>query len=275
LGLNQKRAGQLWTEAQLNLLRTGYKAAGDLNDTRADALAASIGKSVDAIQLKASKLGLTNRNRRPTPEQRKRTGIISKERIARQGHPRGALGMVHTPETIAKLRAASLGHVDKRTPLDKELARVSSNAKKIERYGTAGPTFLLSENAYSRARGGKRADLDDRYFRSMWEANYARYLRWLKEQGQIASWEYEPQTFVFHGVTRGVLTYTPDFRVTENGGSIAYHEVKGWMDPKSKAKLARMAKFYPAERIIVIGPAEYRAVAKWSGMIDGWETIKQ
>lgn len=125
---------------------------------------------------------------------------------------------------------------------------------------------------YTRGHGGKREDLDNRYFRSSWEANYARYLNWLVSQGTIAAWEYEPQTFVFHGVTRGVLTYTPDFRVIDHDGSYEWHEVKGWMDDKSKAKLKRMAKFYPSERIIIIGKDEYQAVKKWSRLIDNWET---
>lgn len=129
----------------------------------------------------------------------------------------------------------------------------------------------MQGKAYTRGNGGKREDLGNRYFRSAWEANYARYLNWLIAQGTIAAWEYEPQVFVFHGVTRGVLTYTPDFKVIDHDGSYEWHEVKGWMDDKSKAKLKRMAKFYPSENIIIIGHDEYRAVAKWAALIGGWE----
>jgi hypothetical protein len=43
------------------------------------------------------------------------------------------------------------------------------------------------------------------------------------------------------------------------------------MDAKSKAKLKRFAKFYPDERLIVIGATEYKALSKWSGLIPGWE----
>ncbi|MCV6900732.1 DUF1064 domain-containing protein, partial [Escherichia coli] len=89
-----------------------------------------------------------------------------------------------------------------------------------------------------------------RFFRSSWEANYARYLNWLIAQGEIAKWEFECQTFVFHGITRGVISYTPDFKVYSKDGSHEWHEVKGWMDAKSKAKLKRMAKFYPAEKVV-------------------------
>lgn len=120
-------------------------------------------------------------------------------------------------------------------------------------------------------KAGMRADLGI-YVRSAWEGNYARYLNFLMRQGEIAAWEYEPKTFVFDGVRRGVLTYTPDFRVWNADGSHEWHEVKGWMDAASKAKLKRMAKFYPDEKVIVIGEDWFRAVrSKWSKLIEGWE----
>lgn len=138
-----------------------------------------------------------------------------------------------------------------------------------ERYGSAGPANVT--NPYSRARGGKRADLDGRYFRSRWEANYARYLRWLTEQGSISGWEYEPVTFRFDGVSRGPFTYTPDFRVTDKDGAQCFHEVKGWMDGASRNRLRRMAKHHPGVSVIVIGPDEYRAIQRWASVVPGWE----
>lgn len=119
------------------------------------------------------------------------------------------------------------------------------------------------------AHGGYRADLG-RYFRSRWEANYARYLDWLQHQGVIRDWAYEPDTFEFP-VKRGTRFYTPDFRVTERDGRVVYLEVKGWMDPKSATQLKRMAKYYPAVRVIVVDQAAYRAVAQWQRLIPGWE----
>lgn len=120
------------------------------------------------------------------------------------------------------------------------------------------------------ARGGRRADLEGRYFRSRWEANYARYLRWLVSIGEIQGWEYEPRTFTFP-LRRGTTTYTPDFAITENDGRVVYHEVKGWMDAKSRTRLARMAKYHPDVSLLVIDEAAYRAIARWAGLIEGWE----
>lgn len=102
------------------------------------------------------------------------------------------------------------------------------------------------------------------YFRSGWEVVYATYLEFLKQKGQIRSWEYEPDTFWFEKIRRGVRSYTPDFKVTEPNGAVAYHEVKGWMDSKSKTKIKRMAKYHPTVRLLVIAKAEYMPIAAWS-----------
>lgn len=121
-----------------------------------------------------------------------------------------------------------------------------------------------------RAKSGKRADLENRYFRSGWEANYARYLNWLQAQGQIDSWEYEVDTFEFP-VKRGSKFYTPDFKVTERG-RVAYHEVKGWMDARSATKLKRMGIHYPAVKVVLIDSKQYHAIAKTaSKAVANWE----
>lgn len=110
---------------------------------------------------------------------------------------------------------------------------------------------------YSRAKSGTRPDLGI-YVRSAWEANWARYLNWLQKNGQIKSWAYEPDTFEFLEIKRGTRFYTPDFKITENDGEIVYHEIKGYMDQKSRTKLDRMARYHPDVRIRVIDLAAYR-----------------
>lgn len=111
-----------------------------------------------------------------------------------------------------------------------------------------------------------------KYYRSRWEANYARWLQWRKERGEIANWEHEPETFWFEGIKRGCVSYLPDFRVTELDGSLTYYEVKGWMDSRSKTKLRRMKKYHPQVKLIVVGVKEYKAFAKSAKLfIVGWE----
>lgn len=125
---------------------------------------------------------------------------------------------------------------------------------------------------HSAGKGGTREDLG-LYVRSSWEANYARYLNWLQQHGEIIEWQYEPRTFEFTSIKRGVRSYTPDFRVVERNGTVAWHEVKGYMDDKSRVKLARMARFYPGERIVLIQTKEMRAIKAAVGrLIPGWES---
>lgn len=126
---------------------------------------------------------------------------------------------------------------------------------------------------YNRVRGGKRADMDDTYFRSSWEANFARYLNFLVDNCDVARWEYEPDTFEFTAIKRGTRHYTPDFKVFDQDDSEPYYyEVKGWMDAKSKTRLKRMSKYYPEVRVIVIGKKEYTSLKKnLSSVIPNWE----
>lgn len=118
--------------------------------------------------------------------------------------------------------------------------------------------FRNQKNPYSRCRQGKyNINGKEIFFRSSWEANYALYLDFLIKQKQIKEWEYEVDTFWFEKIRRGIRSYKPDFKIYNNNDSIEYHEVKGWMDNKSKTKLRRMNKYYPKIKLIVIGNKEY------------------
>ncbi len=124
-----------------------------------------------------------------------------------------------------------------------------------------------------RGRGGRREDLDGLYVRSSWEANYARYLNWLVEVGELLAWEYEPDTFAFVGIKRGTRFYTPDFKVFNKDGSVEYHEVKGYMDQPSRTKLKRMVKYYPDITVVLIDKDAYYEIAKQVRcLIPHWET---
>ncbi len=124
---------------------------------------------------------------------------------------------------------------------------------------------------YSNRKDGHRADLGNQYFRSAWEANYARYLNLLIKLGAISSWEYEVDTFWFEKIKRGVRSYKPDFKVTNPDGKIEYHEVKGYDHPRGKTARKRMAKYHPHIKIVLIDQHNYKQIKKWSKMIPGWE----
>lgn len=126
-----------------------------------------------------------------------------------------------------------------------------------------------SETMYSRTKmgwtniGGRKF-----FFRSSWELTYARYLEFLKDKKQIKSWGYEVDVFWFKKILRGVRSYKPDFKIKFKDGKIEYHEVKGYMDAKSKTKIKRMAKYYPEVKLIVIDSYAFKAIKKWERLFD-------
>lgn len=71
-------------------------------------------------------------------------------------------------------------------------------------------------------------------FRSGWEENFAYYLEWRKNRGEIKDWEYEPERIVWLGGS-----YLPDFKVWNNDGSYCFCEVKGKSQGIRKFKRAQ------------------------------------
>jgi len=132
------------------------------------------------------------------------------------------------------------------------------------------------QNAYSRAKSGWIKLGGKRFFsRSQWEANYGRFLEWQKQLGEIAEWEHEPKTFWFEKIKRGVRSYMPDFKVTMRNGRIEWHEVKGWMDAKSRTKIKRFAKYYPNETLRVFGVSWFKdANRKLAAIVPEWASAR-
>jgi len=136
-------------------------------------------------------------------------------------------------------------------------------------------------------RGGFREDLGFSV-RSSYEANVARYLKWMVEVGALLRWEYEPERFWFcaeppgfrprcdgpkdlfpaqeflrkrrlAGVVHGHRWYVPDFKLIEREDEPAYYwEVKGWFDDPSRVRLERMALYWPGVRVVLVDSAAYR-----------------
>lgn len=202
-----------------------------------------------------------------SPEQRAETGRRMRRWIRENGHPRGALGMRHTDEAKATMSKKSKARWKRMTPSQ----RREQTVKGMKTRAAAGPL------AHFRRRGTWKAAWREiggikKFYRSRWEANYARLLEWRKSRGEIARWSHEPDTFWFDGVKRGCVSYLPDFKVTLKDGSIEYHEVKGWMDPASKTKLKRMKKYHPKVVLVLIDGKVYRDLEKlMAKTIPGWE----
>jgi hypothetical protein len=274
-----------WSEADLALLHQWYaERVGKALDL--EALAAQLGRAKSNVSRKAREFGLTEsarergvKDRRvfkgDTRALRAHRSKSAKERIAANGHPRGMLGKKQSAESIARsvAGAANWRALQSQETMN-EFGRRSAETR-IKKYGTAAPPGFMdgSSSPYSRTKSGRRADLGDQFFRSSWEANYARFLNMLVNQGEVARWEFEPDTFWFEQIRRGVRSYTPDFKVWRHDGSFYYVEVKGWMDPKSKTKLKRMKKYHPHVELRLFGAKAYRELARKLGSaLPGWES---
>lgn len=111
-----------------------------------------------------------------------------------------------------------------------------------------------------------------KYYRSLWERNYARWLQYQLDMKVIANWQHEPETFWFPEIKRGVRSYLPDFRIVRPDGSIYFAEVKGFMDSKSLTKLKRFKRYYPQIEIFLIDAEWFKAnTQKLRLIIKDWE----
>lgn len=253
-----------WSQENIDALKAAYALGlgrtGWLNE-----LAAKIGRDKANVSRKARALGLTNSHRPgdtrvKKPRQLSMLGRFPVSARWKNGkHPRGMLGKQHTKEAKDRMRQTQLGR-PRLTPFTDQhrenmsIARASMLRSNPEAFGR------------NRGKGGRRPDLGDRYFRSRWEANYARYLNYAGIE-----WTYEPETFWFESIKRGCRSYTPDFWIPSLG---CFHEVKGWMDAKSKTKLARMKKYHPTVKIVIIDKAWFESARKngLQSLVPNWES---
>lgn len=249
------------------LIREVYESGIKRGDGKLKALSEKLERTIPYISRHAGKMGLTSYSNSGTVKHNEEIGKRTKAYIESNGHPKGMLGKKHSDDSLVKISKASIDSWVNKTDEDKAQqtmkmmkTRVQNGTYTNERKGTTW-------KAAWREIGGVR-----KYYRSKWEANYAYYLEWLKVNGHIKSWLHEPKTFWFEGVKRGCVSYLPDFYVVENDGSEAYHEVKGWMDARSKTKIKRMAKYHPNTTLIVIDSKAYKELAKKvSAIVPGWE----
>lgn len=271
-----------WTDEEIALVCAAYEGATVGEELGLDALADKLGRHKTNISRKARTLGLTDISR-PMKRERKvrvpRLGhkgsaelkagqsAAAKERIAKNGHPRGMLGKKHKAEARAAIAEQSRARWASYTEAERAAQRMKALKTLAERgLSVPGTRPRGTWKAGWRTVGGKR-----NYYRSRWEANYARWLQFLKDRGEIVDWEHEPQTFWFEKIMRGVRSYKPDFRVTERT-QVTWHEVKGWMDSRSRTTLKRFAKYYPDEILILIRERQMKSLARNAGaLIDGWE----
>lgn len=245
----------------VNLYNEGFKRGdGKLNE-----LSTVINRTVPSISRFAKSQELTNNKRSPTEESKDKNSGRMKKWLVDNEHPRGMLGKKHTPEVCKDMAVRHKNWYADSTP-EMKFAR----ARKMV-------TTQRNNGVYNRKHGSWKSEWRtiggvSKYYRSRWEANYARYLERCKQLGEIQSWEHEPQTFWFGNILRGVRSYLPDFKIINNDGSHHWVEVKGWMDPKSATKIKRFKKYYPKEVMVLIRVEWFNANEKnLISLIDDWE----
>lgn len=270
LEINYPKKGKLWCMKKLNRSESSIRQKTFILGLKANynsnffkkwqnrARKSKIGKKrpihSSIMKDKAKKGLLWQQNKIWTDKDKKLRSKIIKNYFKKFGHPKGMLGKHHS-ENVKK--EMSRNRKNKKLNLSKKQRQaMSDRASKmmIERIKNKG-------NIYSRANVGWYKIKNRKfYFRSGWEVVYARYLEWLKDNNKISEWEYEPKTFWFEKIKRGIRSYTPDFKIYNWTGSSEYHEVKGFMDKKSKTKIKRMTKYYPEILLIVIDKCKYEPI---------------
>lgn len=157
--------------------------------------------------------------------------------------------------------------------IERHLARGGTINGGKRSFTLSRPVQPVKEKSSSLFAAGRRPDLENRYFRSAWEANVARYLNFLCTHGKIHHWEYEVDEFEFP-VKRGAgKFYKPDFKVWLTEDRFEYWEVKGHMDTKSATKLKRMQRYYPQYRVVIIDEHRYRSeICPIRALLPGWES---
>lgn len=217
-----------------------------------------------------------------------RTGISLSEESKKKLSEK-LMGHDVSEETRAKIGLAGLG----RTPWNKGLTkeddeRLLSISEKVREWNKAHMTpeirLKISQTLKQKyaqgmkipqARGNKRADLG-MYFRSTWEANYARTLNY-----QNITWSYEQESFpLVDSNEEMVAVYTPDFFLPDDklieikGHAVAADdwECNCSRCERDKMKMLLFAEQYPERDIDIIGKKEYTNIcATYARIVDNWE----
>ncbi len=253
LGIKDK---DKWTVEQLVLLNKAYSVGRD-EPVNLKGLVGIIGKSKSSISRKARELGLTSRSRIRTAQEREIMGEMRKEWLKHHPHPRGAY---------------KGGKAIRICPRCGIFFEVFPSSPQIYCGRICATNHIQSNSHQGYSKTGTRDDLSGQYFRSSWEANYARYLNYLiRTTDEVISWQFEPEIFEFKNIKSGPRFYTPDFKVYFEDGHFEYHEVKGWDYPNGQQARKQFAKYYPKLKLVLRDKAFFLSIKEQNLLIENWE----
>lgn len=253
------------TEDEKFLIQDIYEKGFIRGDGQLQQLAKDIGRTPQFISRYANSLKLTNKRRVVSEELKKENSVRLKNWHQSNEHPKGMLGKKHKPE-VAKLVGERQKEWSKKATLKEKNQRYEKMVNTNRKNGGYDKTRGAWKSAW-RTIGEKT-----KFFRSRWEANYARYLELRKQNGEIKDWLHEPETFWFKDILRGTRSYLPDFKIIQNDDTHYWVEVKGQMDARSKTKLKRFKKYYPEERLELVDGKWFKEHFETiSPLIPDWE----
>lgn len=244
---------RILTDNEKKMIEALYSEGFEKGDGKLKDLSKTISRTIPFICRYAKTTGLTNLNRKLSYDTAHAMSHRLSQWIKKNGHPRGALGMIHSQESRAKISAGQKIAQSSYSPEKKQQKVMKMLKTKMARGNLINNRVKASWKQGWHEIGGKRV-----YLRSSWEKVYAEILEKRKSLGVIIEWEYEADTFWFEKIKRGCRSYTPDFKVTFPDGSIEYHEIKGWMDDRSKTKIKRMRIYHPRIKLVVIDAPAYK-----------------
>lgn len=252
-------------DEEKNQIRIFYENGFEVGDGKLAAFAKKIKRTVPFISRYARSIFLSNINRKLCDDRIEQQKKVVSESFKENGHPKGMLGKKKSPESIERQIVGRRKYLDSLTPMQKKL--IAEKAVITRRQNGTDKGTRGSWKSDWRTIGGK-----NKFFRSRWEANYARYLESQKESGEIKEWLHEPETFWFLEIKRGSRSYLPDFKVIRNDDSFFWVEVKGYMCPRSKTKIKRFRKYFPKETLLVVDKEWFKKHSQsLSRKIKGWE----
>lgn len=267
--LNKLNKKNYLTETEKEKIRELYKEGFKVGDKKLDRLSKEIHRTKTSICRFAKKEGLTNPKRNKNDRLKKIYSERAKKYIKNNGHPRGFLKRHFSKETREKISKKSK-EMWKKMSIEERISLTDKQiTAKIKKYGTS----FISKRTKCSWKSGIRKITDRKiFFRSRWEANYARYLEHLKQNKKIKEWKHENKIFWFKDFKDNCKAYLPDFEVFLNNGKTEYHEVKGWYDKRSKTKIRKMRKEYPSVTLKLIREKQYKKIKeKYANKILDWE----
>ena len=253
-----------FSQKERDELKAMYESGIQKGDGKIKAFCEKYNRTRQFVSRQARLLGLTKRSRKHSEK------LVKRDKMNRKGwwethtHPRGMLGKKHTPEA-----KALMGRSVRATwaAFSKEKKRAIKIKRMEHRLKNKG-SIVADLGRMNWKSGYRKIGRRIIFFRSSWEANYARYLQLLKNRRLIKRWEYETKTYFFR---KEGFCYLPDFKVFFQD-HWELHEVKGWVDDRSRRNLALMRKHYPHVKIVTIAKTEYKRIqGLFAIQIPNWE----